>query len=488
MMPGQTLEEIWKDDLFGRRQEAEAIIAFLESVAGRQFKRDDKQSYTIAIEAGYGEGKSFFLRRLAAQIGIDHPVAFVDAWADDISNEPFTALVATLESALGNIASEPNVEPKVVAFKKTAGRVLKIAGAGLLRRGAGILIGAAAVDALEGVISELGEAGEGAAEDKVPEMGTGMVDDFAKGLEGSGDSLMNRWIAEFRDGQRAVFEIKDNLSQLISALQDAEARPPVFIVIDELDRCRPTYAIKLLEEIKHLFDVPGLVFILALNSNQLSHSVAGAYGPDFDGKAYLSRFIDREYRLINPDALPLIRVLCQSAGLDRKRYFWEHVVLSKRADIDADLPKIISLYAIQYGLTPREIYKFIDILQTCESLVGNFGLHVAYLFPLIIGHIKGLNSGELASMVNNVGYCYTRRDKNNNWNEVDFSQAAHEFFHAIKMSIKELEDAIGNGTATNAMIQVRRMRPWDPEHMPLHAIDRYPQLIGTVARFSNPQI
>jgi predicted KAP-like P-loop ATPase len=62
--------------------------------------------------------------------------------------------------------------------------------------------------------------------------------------------------------------------------------------VDELDRCRPTYAIQTLELVKHLFNVPGLIFIFALDIEQLSHSVQTVYGQNMDAQGYLCRFFD----------------------------------------------------------------------------------------------------------------------------------------------------------------------------------------------------
>jgi len=95
-----TVDKIWSDDLLSRREEADLLCAYVESVWQRPVVREDKRSYTIAVDTKYGEGKSFFLRRLAKQLSINHPVAFIDAWADDINDEPLTALAATLKNAL----------------------------------------------------------------------------------------------------------------------------------------------------------------------------------------------------------------------------------------------------------------------------------------------------------------------------------------------------------------------------------------------------
>jgi len=72
-------------------------------------------------------------------------------------------------------------------------------------------------------------------------------------------------------------------------------------LIDELDRCKPSYSIQLLETIKHLFNVEGVYFIVATASEQLSHSINAVYGEKFESKRYLNRFFDQEYSLKSPD-------------------------------------------------------------------------------------------------------------------------------------------------------------------------------------------
>ncbi len=76
----------------------------------------------------------------------------------------------------------------------------------------------------------------------------------------------------------------------------------MFFFIDELDRCNPHFAIKLLERVKHLFEVPNIIFVLAVNIDQLQYAVQGFYGSsNIDGKQYLKRFIDIEYSLPAPN-------------------------------------------------------------------------------------------------------------------------------------------------------------------------------------------
>ncbi|WP_294329810.1 P-loop NTPase fold protein [uncultured Sphingomonas sp.] len=96
----ETIDEIWGGDLFNRREEAEDLIGYLESVTTRPSIRDEGHAHVLAVDASYGLGKSYFLRRLARHMALEHAVAFVDAWVDDLEDQPMVALVATLDKAL----------------------------------------------------------------------------------------------------------------------------------------------------------------------------------------------------------------------------------------------------------------------------------------------------------------------------------------------------------------------------------------------------
>ena len=81
---------------------------------------------------------------------------------------------------------------------------------------------------------------------------------------------------------------KQKLADLAQCIQEDTGHPLVFLV-DELDRCRPTYALEVLERVKHLFDVPNVVFVFGVNRDVLANAVASTYGIE-DGWHYLSKF------------------------------------------------------------------------------------------------------------------------------------------------------------------------------------------------------
>ena len=87
-------------------------------------------------------------------------------------------------------------------------------------------------------------------------------------------------------------------------------------MIDELDRCRPPYAVELLEVAKHLFSVDYIVFVLAVNRPELAHSIRDLYGSGFDAAGYLRRFFDIDFRLPDPEREAIYQ---RDAGYDPDR-------------------------------------------------------------------------------------------------------------------------------------------------------------------------
>lgn len=112
--------------------------------------------------------------------------------------------------------------------------------------------------------------------------------------------LFEKSIEEYTEQCNSMNEFREALKKLVQfTVQDG--RPLVFIV-DELDRCNPHYAVKVLERIKHLFLVSNIVFVLSIDKKQLCNSICGYYGSEhLNAEEYLRRFIDVEYRLPEPD-------------------------------------------------------------------------------------------------------------------------------------------------------------------------------------------
>ncbi|WP_434311857.1 KAP family P-loop NTPase fold protein [Hominifimenecus sp. rT4P-3] len=86
-------------------------------------------------------------------------------------------------------------------------------------------------------------------------------------------------------------ELKDTVKKILNEIL-IENSQKLVIFIDELDRCKPSYAVEMLERIKHYFDDERIIFIASLNKAQLVHTISKFYGESFDSTGYLNKFFD----------------------------------------------------------------------------------------------------------------------------------------------------------------------------------------------------
>ncbi|QYC11131.1 KAP family P-loop NTPase fold protein [Brevundimonas nasdae] len=375
--------DIWADDLFSRRADADMLAAYIESIAGRPSLREDHKGFTISVDAEYGTGKSFFLKRFARHLSVNHSVAFVDAWSDDLADDPLTAIAATLKKALDPLSKKDKVVAEAMHLVTSkVGAVAKIVGKGIAKK----VIALAITESVAGELLEcVGVDGQRGAEDDLKDVASVLGDGIVDGLsQKSPKKLMADRIASFELGQTAIRDLKESLAHLVKVSGNSELRSPIVVIIDELDRCRPPYAIKLLEELKHLFDVPGVVFVLGLNSSQLSKSIKAAYGSEFDGVSYLRRFIDRQYTLKAPNLRPLVSYINSNMLLDLSRLEMPDVRIDGELTRNVNPDAIISHYMELYGLSARSAYSVGDLLQTCMAVVRGQALFAPVLLPYVV--------------------------------------------------------------------------------------------------------
>ncbi|RYX79996.1 hypothetical protein EON83_30460 [bacterium] len=408
----KSADQIWHGDLFNRREEAEILIRYIETVGQRPIIREDHRGFTLAVDAEYGFGKSFFLRRLAEHLRLSHPVAFIDAWVDDIADEPFTAIAATLKQALKPLMQSGSVDQKWSKVTSKSGEIAKIVAKGLAKKGLGLLITGAAAEAVEKVLTEIDAAKSGDFSEDIKDVGadasSGVIDEAFKS---NPKSIMDSRISDFENGRKSIDDLKKSVSDLVDEVAREGSKLPIVIIIDELDRCRPTYAIKLLEEVTHLFDVTGIVFVFGINAEQLSHSISGVYGSGFDGQSYLRRFINRSYNLQLPDLAPLVEHLLNYHGISESYLEFLNIETGgTRSEHTASV--MIAKYMKMYGFHARDAFSVIDVIQTCTAVVGQQRLFMPYLLPMIFGHIRGLKNGSAPPPLSSGGWMLSVYDVN----------------------------------------------------------------------------
>ena len=121
-------------------------------------------------------------------------------------------------------------------------------------------------------------------------------------MESSPEDLLDTMRKGYSEQVEAVKDVRTQLEHLALALKELHKRElPVMVLVDELDRCRPSYAIEMLEVIKHFFNTKNFVFVVATDTQQLENSIKAVYGEKFDSSVYLRRFFDRKAELSEPD-------------------------------------------------------------------------------------------------------------------------------------------------------------------------------------------
>ncbi|MBC6370923.1 hypothetical protein ERK17_08580 [Lactobacillus kullabergensis] len=85
-------------------------------------------------------------------------------------------------------------------------------------------------------------------------------------------------------------DIEDQFKKKLALLVSNDDRLVIFI--DELDRCQPIYAVKLLERVQHFFDNEKITFVFSVNLFELKNTIQKLYGSNFNGDRYLDRFFD----------------------------------------------------------------------------------------------------------------------------------------------------------------------------------------------------
>jgi hypothetical protein len=107
-------------------------------------------------------------------------------------------------------------------------------------------------------------------------------------------------IASFKKEKQSLDQFREALEDAVQVIAEDGEKHPLIFFIDELDRCRPSFAIELLERVKHLFDVKNIIFVLSIDKKQLEAITAAVYGERIDAPEYLRRFVDIELSLPMP--------------------------------------------------------------------------------------------------------------------------------------------------------------------------------------------
>lgn len=200
----------FKHDRLGRTEPAQILTRILKSVDG---------PCVLAVDAPWGAGKTTFLGMLAQHLrNQEFPVVEFNAWETEFTSDPFLALSEELTNGVREYTVGP-LRDEIDKVKAAAKEVVRLAVPGAIR-----LATAGLLDISPFVEKEAGQA----------------LASFAK-----------QRLSEYLDARSSLRTFRTSLGDFATNLTGSKRGLPLVVVIDELDRCRPSYAVELLETAKH---------------------------------------------------------------------------------------------------------------------------------------------------------------------------------------------------------------------------------------------
>lgn len=333
-------------DAIGRNEDIRHFLRLLNSLEG---------SYSIALDGGWGSGKTFFVRQLklvldclnknphvaveretqlhveamilqkkeseAYDIKRTFSTVYYDAWLNDNCEDPIVTLLYTFATQL--------------AIERSAGKSRTFSDIAL-----------SIIDAITGK----------------------NISSIEKAIVG--ENLFDGYVTEQM--------IREKFSALLTELIE-ERGDRLVVFIDELDRCSPAFAIKLLERVKHYLLDERVIFVFSVNMVQLKHTVTHFYGTNFAGDKYLDRFFDMVVGLPAPNY---------------QRFF--QIIGFEQSSFNA-MSKVCHIAMKVFRLELREMTRFVDTMNQFDHLIrdgarfSSFGraqtteLCIAFLLPVMLG-------------------------------------------------------------------------------------------------------
>ena len=262
-----------ENDKLGRKSIASNLTNILKH------SNTEIQGLILALNAQWGNGKTTFIKMWKNMLDKDCkiPNLYFSAWEEDYTKEPLIAVLGELNRYLEYKGKE---NKKIKGTLKFAKKTLQKAAPTLLKI------------SVKGFLNKIGIDNE-----SLQEASQALTEESAKTL-----------IENYSKEKECLAQLKENLTKVFEATGAKEGQP--FII----DRCRPTYAIEMLENIKHLFGIPNLVFVISIDKAQLSKSIQAIYG-QIDTENYLRRFFDLEFTLPNPSPQSFCSYLQKELGI-----------------------------------------------------------------------------------------------------------------------------------------------------------------------------
>lgn len=259
-------EDGFKNDILDRKFFGEALLNLVKQTS---------DELVISIDGRWGEGKTTFIKMWQGLLKKNNiPSIYIDAFENDYTGDAFMSIAGAITTYVDSHAIDT---AKKEEFKDKAKRV----GVQLLSWTVRVGVKAATLGIIkDSDIEAVNVIKESLANDGADEISKLVKDRL------SAQSIEKNLIQSF----------KESLSEIPLALNESSENR-IVIIIDELDRCKPSFAVEIIEKIKHLFSVENVIFVLGMNKTQLEEAIKCVYGNNIDAHSYLQKFINIETTL-----------------------------------------------------------------------------------------------------------------------------------------------------------------------------------------------
>lgn len=276
----ENLKKSLVNDTLSRNSRINVLLKLINSL---------RKNTIISIDGAWGTGKSVFVKQIETinrcvflddegnnlnirnidnsvknTFNDNYMVYYYNAWENDLHSDPLQSLLLFLLNEL------PRNEDVIVNFdefkKNLPSHILKIFGG----------VGSTLLNGINNKTKDI--------------TGIDLKETIDATVDLAKDISKLPDYKSLADKITTTNEIKEAIDNLINDLLKENKK--IVFIIDELDRCRPDYAVRLLETITHFYNNDKIVFLVSSNSSQLSHTISRFYGDNFDGYGYLNKIFN----------------------------------------------------------------------------------------------------------------------------------------------------------------------------------------------------
>ncbi|NQV18041.1 MAG: hypothetical protein HQ534_05810 [Armatimonadetes bacterium] len=333
-------KEPFNEDKLNRKEYGKILL---------QFFSNTEESLTLAINSGWGTGKTTFVLMLKQLLENDgFPTILFNAWENDYSDDALVSLIGEILREMKEYKRKNHIiDDDINKFVEDGAKLVK---------------------SIPHII-------------KILSANTIDLKNLKNIQNEFSYSLAQNKLLKYTENKKDISEFKKQLKKyvkIITNIGTAKYKPLIFF-IDELDRCRPNYTIELLEKLKHIFNIEGIIFVLSIDKEELEKTLKVIYG-DIKIDGYLRKFIDFTYNLPDPPIEEFCKHLLKTYGFEdhfNKGLSEDYQYASKR------ITKTMSTFANAFNFSLRKIEQCFSqlsiVLKSTDNNSDFFPIYTVFL-------------------------------------------------------------------------------------------------------------